>query len=166
MKNKPLIYLLITAVAAVWGIIFYRIFSASDTGETNFKTLKSSRFVNESLDDFKLKDTFTLALNYRDPFLSDISASNESYTAKAAIVPQALNSRSAPIRPAIDWNFIKYTGYISNRSKKSVIAIMLINGKEYMMREGELFEGVKLVHNSKDSVKVAYQNKIRFITIQ
>jgi hypothetical protein len=164
MKNKPLTYLLIVSVAAVWGIIFYRIFSAGNDEEEIFRPLVKSQFVNESLDDYSYKDTFTLVLNYRDPFLSTAIYYVEEKVAQVASKPIVFNA--APKRPAINWNIIKYTGFISNPSKKSVVAIMSINGKEYMMKEGELVAGVKILRNLKDSVKVSYQNSTRFISIK
>ena len=166
MKSKPLTYLLIVSVAAVWGIIFYRIFSAQGDEEISFTPLTKYNKVNESLDDYVMKDTFTLSLNYRDPFLTDVSDANIII---AKIASEAQNSTAVnelPHKAAINWNIIKYTGIISNPLKKSPVAIVQVNGTEHIMKEGESMDGVKLIRILRDSVKVTYQNKTKFITIQ
>ncbi|MFD2162267.1 hypothetical protein ACFSJU_07670 [Paradesertivirga mongoliensis] len=167
MKNKALTYLLILSVSAVWGIIFYRVFSATDSDEVVSGPLQKSTFVNESLDDYKLKDTFTLALNYGDPFLENSSEAikaNEPASQNTAVAIAIHNPQ--PIAPQVNWDAVKYTGYVLNSSDKRVTAIMTLNGKEYMLSEGQDVAGLKLLKNLKDSVKVIYQGKTKFIRIQ
>jgi hypothetical protein len=167
MKSKPLTYLLIVSVAAVWGIIFYRIFSASGEEGLPFKPLVQSRLTDESLEDYTLKDTFTLLLNYRDPFLS--KSSEPAAPALSSNTPAVVNSTFAelkPQKPPVNWEGVKYTGFISNAAGKRLVALMTIQGKEYMLAEGQSASGVKLLKNMKDSVKVSYQDKIKNIRIQ
>lgn len=165
MKSKPLTYLLIVSVAAVWGIIFYRIFSAQGDEEISLTPLTKYNKVNESLDDYVMKDTFILSLNYRDPFLTDVPDVNIK-TANITSEAQKSSVNELSHKPAINWNIIKYTGFISNPLKKSPVAIVQVNGTEHMMKEGESMDGVKLIRILRDSVKVTYQNKTKFITIQ
>ena len=168
MKNKPITYLLIVSVAAVWGIIFYRMFSGTGNEEMDRRPTVRLGSVNESLDDYKFKDTFKLALNYRDPFLGNLL--NKIETAPVENIAENSSAvafiRPKPIKPQINWEMIKYNGCIINPLGKRVVAIMIINGKEQMLLEGQTADGVKLLKNYKDSIKVYYQSQIKFIRLQ
>ena len=63
----------------------------------------------------------------------------------------------------MDWSFIKYAGYIANPVTKKIISILVINGRSAMLREGETSENVKLLKNLRDSIKVSFKNKTRYI---
>jgi hypothetical protein len=167
MRNKPLTYLLILSVAAVWGIIFYRLFNASGEEEKNHESFVPHHSPNESLEDYRFKDTFSLALSYADPFLKGISTPIQggSVTVQNPVINASLSSPK-PIAPPINWEIIKYTGFILNSSGKKIVSIITISGKEYMLAEGDGVAGVKLLKNAKDSIMVSYQNKNKFIRIQ
>lgn len=165
MKNKRTTYILIISVVAVWGIIFYRIFTATQAAEPVSFNLPASKASYESLYDYQMKDTFTLALNYRDPFLGGEPQSEIPVTT----VPRepagfVMNAIAAP--PPVNWEIIRYTGYIMNPNIRRAVAIMNINGKEYMLSEGQKADGVTLIKSYRDSVKISYQSKTKFIRIQ
>lgn len=61
MKNKKITYLLIAAVLAVWGIIFYSLFNNIDSNEPIYVKPLQKIEANESLEDYKIKDTFILS---------------------------------------------------------------------------------------------------------
>ena len=67
-------------------------------------------------------------------------------------------------KPVEDLSFIKYSGFIYNPAAKTTISIISVNGKNAMIADGEVAEGVKLIKNMKDSIKISYRNKIRFIS--
>lgn len=161
VKNKKLTYLLICAVAAVWGIIVYKVlFNEVEADyEPKFNAVKEAQ---EPYDQYLAKDdTFKLALNYRDPFLGGVSAIENKGV--GAIVPVQANFNPAPPPPPIDWSVIKYSGYIVNPITKKLVAILMINGREQMITEGQTFEGVKLLQNRRDSVLVSWQGKKKYI---
>ena len=162
MKNKKLTYFLGFAVLVVWGLIIYRIIGSMDTGgdsaaSTPLLTKK------EPFNDYTVpKDTTRLMLNYRDPF---------------GLVPFKDTVKAAPgrrtahnIRPVaaapMNWGFIRYSGYIRNPGSRQLIALFQINGKSADMKEGDVVDKVKLIKNMQDSVKVLFNGKTKFITIQ
>lgn len=162
VKNKKLTYLLICAVAAVWGIIIYKVlFNETEADyEPKFKAVKEAP---EPFDQYLAKDdTFKLVLNYRDPFLGGVSVVTENKNT-GAVVPVQANFNQPPPPPPIDWNVIKYSGYIINPATKKLVAIVAVNGKEQMISEGQSFEGVKLLQNRKDSILVSWQGKKKYI---
>jgi hypothetical protein len=160
MKNKKLTYFLVFIVLLVWGMIIYRVFAASGNDDplpvTTIKTAK------EPYNDFAIpKDTTHLLLNYRDPFgiikFRDTIALNVKH-------PKALVLEKP--KPAMNWSFIQYAGYIRNSSSKKLIALVTINGKSEMFSEGETKDQVKLIKNLRDSIKIGFNGKIKFILIK
>lgn len=161
VKNKGVTYLLIGAVALVWGIIVYRIFF-SEPADDHVSVVQSAP-EHEPFDQYVLKeDTFKLALNYRDPFTAGNSAPVESPPREAHVVP----SGQIPVKPIvapINWGVIKYSGYITNPRTKKLVSILTVKGKERMVAEGESLEGVKLLKNKRDSVLLSWMGKQKYI---
>lgn len=161
VKNKGVTYLLIVAVALVWGIIIYRIFFMDPVEEDSGQFIKSTT-KHEPFDQYLVKkDTFTLALNYRDPFLSNVNAPVE--IPKTSLATQALQIPVKPFVPPPNWEMIRYSGYITNPVTKKLVSILTVNGKEQMVAEGESLEGVRLLKNKKDSVLVSWMGKQKYI---
>lgn len=159
-KNKKLTYLLICAVAAVWGIIIYKVLF-NETAADYEPQFKSAKVKQEPYDQYLEKnDTFKLALNYRDPFLGGVSHVPEN---TGTVTAAPVNFNPPPPPPPIDWGVIKYSGYVTNPASKKLVAILVVNGKEQMTAEGQTFEGVKLLQNRKDSILVSWQGKKKYI---
>ena len=161
MKNKKLTYFLVLVVVAVWGMIIYRVFESLNIGDDLPETPIAVK--KEVYDDYELKkDTAKLLLNYRDPFgltkQKDTVATAGAASAKPVIIKK--------IKPAIDWSFITYSGYIRNPETKKLIAILTIHDKRTMLAEGEVFERVKLLKNMRDSVKVGFAGAVKYIVIR
>ncbi|OOQ58334.1 hypothetical protein [Mucilaginibacter pedocola] len=165
MKNKKVTYLLIVFVAVVWGLIGYRVFAALNSDEDGAVTPQKAAIVKEPIVDYtRPEDTVKLNFNYRDPFEEGKEAPPVKVAALAA--PVAVSRPAMPMGPPpINWGMIQYTGYIRNPDTKKLIALLTVNGKSLMLAEGEQGEGLKLLKNLKDSVKVAYQNKTKFIAL-
>ena len=165
MKNKKMTIVLILSVSAVWGIIFYKLFSASGGDDTYVLSATVAPPAYESLDDYKLKDSFKLQLNYRDPFLG--KQVRPDTAASSGLKPASTQIPVRPVisKPPVNWGAIKYTGYITNPANKRIVSILTINNKEYMLSDGEAADGLKLVKSFKDSVKVSYQQSVKNINI-
>lgn len=155
-------YLLLCAVAVVWGVIVYRLFfnDPVDDGSSGFLQPKT---VHEPYNQYVAKnDTFKLALNYRDPFLGKI---NDQPEALIKVIP-ADHKASIPVKfvpPPVNWTVIRYSGYIINPKTKKIVAIVTVNDQERMMGEGEHFQGLKLLKNKKDSILVSWMGKQKYI---
>jgi hypothetical protein len=169
-KNKVTVYLLGTTVALVWGIIIYRVAAAAGNDDSDAVTEHRVQLPKETLDDYAYKpDTTSLMLNYPDPFLQTKPAEVRKDTLQIP-VSRLLASRpvinsTVVLKPVLNWNFIRYSGYIANAHGKKLIALVSINGKSLMLGEGESAEQVKLLKNLKDSIKVSYQNHTKFIPV-
>jgi len=66
----------------------------------------------------------------------------------------------------MNWSFITYSGYIRNPSTKKLVALVSINGQSLTLSEGEIKNQVKLVKNLRDSIKISYEGKTKFISIK
>ena len=153
---------MIVVVVGVWGMILYRIFAAvgnnDDTSAVPTITPKK-----EAYNDFTMpKDTTKLLLNYRDPF----GLTKQIDTSKKSIKISKHSSIGLTIKPGINWSFITYSGYIRNPSSKRLVTLVNINGQNLTLTEGETKNQVKLLKNLKDSIKVSYQGKTKFIAIK
>lgn len=160
MKNKKATYLLGVAVAIVWGIIIYRVF---DAAAGNDDALPSPAPVKkEAYNDFAIaKDTTRLLLNYHDPFGLTRQRDTVSPVKKANYKPAMIVPK-----PAMNWGFIQYSGYIRNPASKKLITLISINGHSEMLTEGQEKDNVKLIKNLRDSIKISYNGKIKFIPIK
>lgn len=167
MKNKKMTVVLIVSVVAVWGIIIYRIFQVSG-GESSLgipMVAKESSY--ESLGEYRMKDTFSLSLNYRDPFSGkQMKITSVSSPLPEAEKPTMSTANFSPPEPEVNWSGIRYTGYIVNSEIKRGIALLNIHGKEFMLAEGQEAAGVKIIKNNRDSVMVSYSGKTRFLKVQ
>lgn len=161
MKNKAVTYLLGVVVVVLWGVILYRVFAA--VGGDGDETPAVNKVKNKEVyNDFAIpEDTTKLLLNYRDPF--GLIKQRDT-----AVIPvrKTVTARPGPAAPAFNWGFIQYSGYIRNPATKKVITLVVINGQNYTMREGDAKGGVKLFKNMRDSIKIGFQGKTKFIPIK
>ncbi|MDB5014260.1 MAG: hypothetical protein JWQ25_2462 [Daejeonella sp.] len=152
----------------MWGIIFYRIF-ANESDEPVFAVAPNQKAKEEPLDDYILKDTATLVLNYRDPFLGKASSEPDTLrntNSKISEVSAIDQLMRLPAQPApINWEIVKYNGYIINPANKKLVAIVAVNNVQRMLEEGQIIGGVKVLKNLKDSIKVEYLGKQKYIRL-
>ncbi|MFI5139272.1 MAG: hypothetical protein ACHQIM_15720 [Sphingobacteriales bacterium] len=163
MKNKKLTYFLGFVVVMVWGVIIYRIIDASSGGDDPVSVVSNAP-QKEAYNDFAVaKDTTHLLLNYRDPF----GLIKQKDTLNLAVKKSYHKSVvSMPQKQAINWGFIQYSGYIRNPGSKKLITLLSINGKNEMLSEGESRGSVKLIKNLRDSIKISFNGKTKFIAIK
>jgi hypothetical protein len=168
--NKPLTYVLIGGVLLVWGVIFFRVFMG--TAETT-PSIVSPRSVirNEKQNSFA-RDTFDLLLSYRDPFLSNTARTGNGfasfYSGQANGNVKAVKKKVKVKEPVveIDWSFISYLGLVNNKVQKKNIGLMVVNGKEYMINEGDRIEEITVLKKAKDSIQVSYKEQKKWIRRQ
>jgi len=165
MKNKKLTYFLIAAAIGLWGLIVYRVIGAMTADDDTSPQVAIAR-IKEAYNDFSLpKDTAKLLLNYRDPFGS---AKAKDTAANRPQKPVLIKNPAMPrvVKPAVNWSFISYSGYIRNPSTKKLIALVSIGGQSTTLAEGESKSQVKLIKNLRDSIKISYGGKTKFIAIK
>jgi hypothetical protein len=168
MKNKPITIALIASVVLIWGWIMYSVFDF--VGSPEIITSKKKSLVSVIKDDSVLS-AYDLLLNYKDPFLkkeysaSLSSSKNINYSTVSAL-PMLATKKAANLDLVVKEEFIPavaYLGRIQNEKLKKPVAILLINNNEYMMKEGEVNEGVLLKHILNDSLEIIFEKKILYV---
>jgi len=163
MKNKKLTYFLGFLVVVVWGLVIYRIVGAVRTVDDDSAPV-SAPAAKEVYNDYAVpKDTTRLLLNYPDPFAVKKQKDTVALSTKKNVLTKPLTQ---PFKPAMNWSFIQYTGYVRNPGAKNLVALVSINGKSWMMVEGETEEQVKLLRNLQDSIQINYNGKTTYIKIR
>ena len=158
MNPKFTRFALITAVLAIWGSILYKVIAGlnHDDKEVVVPMIKAS-FSNVNT------DSFTLKASYADPFLTD----NQLYEADISLLDSVSNQTTAPIttnistitQSPIDVSFIKYTGLVSNPIKKSRVAFINVRGKDYMVKEKDYVDEIKITKITAEKIYITYSKK-------
>ena len=166
MKNKTTTYALIVVVLLLWGYIVYKIYAGVSGDETPEATVvRSKPQVKESIA-LKVED-YTLNLNYRDPFLGKAAQQNverPKVTQRSQQVRPLVQRAPVPPPEVIDWSFIQFKGIMKNPTSQKIVSIVIINNAQYMLEEGAIGGGVKVIKVYKDSLKVSYKNIKKTIT--
>jgi len=160
-KGKTTTYVLGFAVAMLWVVIIYRVVDWAKASDDSTPIIAPA-YKKEAYDDYTApKDTAKLLLNYRDPF----GQSHKKDTVITGVNRPGIKSFT-PIIPkaTFNWNFIQYAGYIRNPDSKKLVTFVTINGKSATLSEGEIRDNVKLLKNLRDSIKISYNGKTKYIT--
>ena len=163
MKNKKIAYLLLPLVIFIWGAIAYKIirnYLGNNSPEILFNQ-------NENIIQSKNKiDTFSLLLNYPDPFLKNQVASNyqpSNNNPQKTTTNKTTTANNKKENNPVKWPTILYCGNIKNKNNNKICSIIKINGTENIMYVGEVCNEVRLVKVFKDSVIVNYKNQNKTI---
>ena len=156
MKNKKVTYILIPAVALVWGLIIYKVFYYVKA-EPDFSS--NVQIMPVKAKKIEFADTFSLINDYPDPFLdtryggylSENSSGQKKVRQKIEKVEQ-------------NWPEISLGGIIvNNKTNKQNICIS-INRKNLLLTVGEEKEAIRLVKIYNDSVLVEFCGEEKIIT--
>lgn len=156
-QKKKTIYILLPIVILVWGFVFYQLygyfFSTPSYANTEEKTI-----IN--IDEIK-KDTFSIVANYRDPFLSQKKAQIANHQVAVKINGSTTKKNSAPT--VLKWPSIQYKGMIKNNNSERRVAIVNIDGKERIVKEGTTLIELKVVKIEKETITVSFQDEQKTI---
>lgn len=148
MKNKKNIYFLLPAVLLIWGLLGYRIFSAVQPIDTS-TNLKLSENAYQPTS-FKETETFTIKVDYRDPFLG-ATLNTQKSTAKRSV-----KTAQEPTQP---FPQIVYKGVVSGQGNKEQVFIISIDGKQFFFKKNQTFNGVQLRNGSVKSITLKFQGQ-------
>ena len=149
MNQKVIRYGLIAGVVLVWGLILQQVFSAmgDDSKIATASTVDTSGLINMPA------DTFSLLLNYDDPFIQ-VEDTTEIESAPAVVVTQPIPEQKPDI------SFIKYMGMITNKEKRSRVAIINFKGHDMMVHEEQDVEDITIKKVSSGMLRFMFRNKI------
>ena len=150
MKNKTKIYILLTLVLSIWGVIGHKIISAVNPAspeiiQQNFDTSFNPKTNTEI-------DTFSIKPSERDPFLGTLYIKKKSIQKK--IKPKEL----------FVWLPIVYHGNISKQDSKTKVFIISIDNEQHLMTLGQVIKGVKLIRGNNSNIIVSYKGVRKTMT--
>lgn len=175
MKNKTTTYALLALVLCLWGYIVYKIYMGVK-GDDIVVPVASTKSKPVKEKEPMAIDNYELSLNYRDPFLGKQAASHVGSSSSSAYTgtPRPVVARPrvvtptvvAPPRPVetIDWSVIRFNGIMKNPTTNKMISIVMVNNQQYMLGEGGVGGGVKVLKVYKDSLRISYKNINKTIT--
>lgn len=148
-------------IILVWGFVFYQLFSYFFSSPT-YATEKVETKID--IDEIK-KDTFSIVANYRDPFLGKKIRESKpivtNYTSRSNT-----KKRTKPTQVTNQaWPVIHYKGMIKNNNSKKRVGIVDMEGKERLVKEGDVLNEVKFLSIGKTQVKVSFNKEQKIISI-
>ncbi len=154
LKSKKALYVLLPLVAIIWGVIFYRIFSAVKPAEGGQKEVFfQAGFTSGPLS----ADTFNISADYRDPFLGKMTTTAENEKPKIPAV-----KKPQPKPEPVAWPAVVYKGMIRNQKSNKQLCLVSIAGQDNMMKVGDVYAEVELRKLFKDSIEVTYKNETKY----
>ena len=158
LKNKKAIYILIPLNIFIWCYLGYSIYSGLK--EDDLPEISNNRSTIK-LDELKDSVAYKLSLNYKDPFLregeksrvyssngSGINNNHSNATPKTIPVKVPI---VAVVKPVTD---IKYLGLVKNNTTGNSTALLTINGKSYLVKKGDVLEGISIKNISNESIEL------------
>lgn len=154
MKNKKTTYILLVVVLFVWAMVIYQFFSFSGSSEPitenhtalNIKPIQAPK-----------RDTFSINVNYRDPFLGKMYNPHNKLKKR--------NTPSKPKEPVVLPPII-YKGLVSDSDDKRKVFMVIIKGKTFFMKEKDTEEEILLLKGNREFIEVKYKGKKNKILIQ
>lgn len=168
-KNKMTSYLLVVAVAGIWGMIIYKVFAAVNGGEDEIPMISRTLSAKKPMVKVAVVDTGELDLSYPDPFRQTTTSTGGSSDTLRMIKKERMGlpitNKTPTSVPVINWPSIRYSGYIMNPKTRSLLSLVTIGSESAMLSEGQSAGGVKLIKNMKDSVRVRFLGRTRSINL-
>lgn len=163
LRSKKTVGLLLLAVI-VWGIIGYKIYS--QLANSDVETVRKRAQMKKNSDN--TAERLQFSLSYADPFLKNVMV--EKVEPKRAIQKVTLQAKRIPIQTKpvqlIDWSLLKYYGVMNNASRAVKTGIVRFDGEDFFVREGDRVDVFTVVDVRDDSIKLSFENSMRYIKKQ
>jgi len=155
VKKQNKTYLLLAIVIGIWGIIGFKFLNASNPNGQEIAEVTSDQiFVPKQI---KEREIFSIAANYRDPFLGTVQAPKKKIKKRTATTIKK--------KETVPQKLIQYTGFITDSRSNQKIFFVTIDGQQQMMSQNDTFQEVKLIRGTKSSIKVRYNGRTQTIAI-
>ena len=154
-KKKRTRYLLL-AVVLIYITVIWRFLTLSNDEE--YVVNGSEPIASFTPKEYKVKESFTITNDYRDPFLGTLSRKKQNATRSSSL--KRTEDKKEEYFPTI-----KYLGIISDPSSAKKVLSLQINTKEYIAKEGRLIDSVKIISGTIKRLTVSYKGKRKHINI-
>lgn len=134
MKNKKITYLLLIVSIVLWGFIGWKVYSTFNFTQPEIPIAKKETLIIE-------KDSISLLLNYRDPFLGKYNSSiivKDTILANKKQIAVSSLQKTEPIAPQVQFKGVMSVG-------KVLMAILKKDSRVVSIKIGEEIDGYKLI---------------------
>jgi len=141
-------------VICIWGYIGYKILSKLNPELPEI--LNENEVVSFNPKKKVKIDTFSIQTANRDPFLGSLSIKGS----KKAHFQNSNNKKASSTRS------ITYKGLIKKQQSKEQIFVVDIDNKQYLLKQSQTVDSVKLIRGNAKSIVVRFNNKTQTITLK
>jgi hypothetical protein len=162
LKSKKTFGLLLLVVI-IWGIVGYKIYSQlTDDAVMTIREVALPGSYSDSVD-----ESMHLAFSYADPFLKNVTVKKVEFQ---RIIHKVTRPNKMPViaksAPVINWSLVKYYGLMSNASRAVKTGVVRFDEEDFFVREGDHVDIFTVLDVRKDSIKLGFDNSIRYIRKQ
>lgn len=161
MKNRKLVYILVPLLLAIWGTIVYRLLNVVTNKDISNKPDTGQLMAGNKTS--ACVDTFTLTLNYPDPFfvkmIKRVAIGSEQSLLK--VIKPEKKVVATPQAATFVWPTIIYGGLVKNQKLNKLLALIQINGSATIMQTGDIAQELKLLKVTNDSIEIAFHTEKR-----
>lgn len=150
MKGNRNIRILLPVVIVIWGLLIYKIVDAFNGGDTPQVHTVTAQFKTPT---GVQKDTFSLKPIESDPFLGTVYA-KERTLSQTTNTPRATKNETP-------WPSIGYFGIVTDRNSPMSVYIVSINGQQFLLKQGDTLQKLKIIKGSEDKIFIRYGKETR-----
>ncbi|QMU65039.1 MAG: hypothetical protein GKR88_12580 [Flavobacteriaceae bacterium] len=150
MNKKNKTYILLIAVAAVWGTIGYRIYSNMNPVSPAIQPVQNIGFKKIKP---KQVDRIEIQPDYRDPFLGKIYKKKTPTRKKTPV----------KVKPAVVFPPIQFIGLIEGTTVSYIIEV---NGHQEIFKIEQTFQQVTLKKAKDKNITIVYQGALKTISLK
>jgi len=161
MKNKKLTYILFPLVILIWGLVIYRIFFQNRISSDNLQVHERVKTLQiEKVD----KEQYDLVADYRDPFLSNITAPFEKNPENENKELEQVNLRRQRANiSSVRWPEVSYGGFIKNDKENKFTLLFGVQKRNYLVHVGDTIQEIYIKAFYRDSILVVYNNEEKIL---
>lgn len=156
MKNKKLNKILLPLVGLIWLAVAFRFFGSEKEGD-NLSHLPSTSFA--LLDSNLQRESFSLLLDYRDPFLdrpADLGMEKQPVSPPSVPTSPILRLEKIQLPQKIDYPKVSYLGGV--KSETDTRGLVQIDGKILQVKKGEEVQEVSILDLNLDQILVQFKD--------
>ena len=154
LNKQTKTYLLIAAVLGIWGTIAYKIISGV-SGSENAPALQDHgvAFTPKAA---AVRDTFSIQLTERDPFLGSLATQEKKHHRPKA---------SKPVRITKEDPVVSFEGTVKKQGGSNQVYVVTIDGEQVLLKKGQTLNGVTLVSGTSKRIKVRFNDKTQALKL-
>ena len=155
MTKKKKTALLLIVVVLIYGAVVLRFFMLSD--DDSSQVLQSQPMQAFTPEKVVVAAQFAITNDYRDPFLG--TPPSRFRSANSIAGGQQIAKKDAIVFPSIS-----YKGLVSDAGNGKRIFAIEIEGKEYVVAQGKVFQEIQVLTGDKNGITVSYKGSKKTYT--